>query len=186
MEYKLHELMKMKFYRFSSRKSEPNTRQSRLQEAFQTLIKKRLIEWRGQATVVRVEKPTNLSRAHTLGYKAKQGYAVARVRVEKGRRKREKPRKGRKPSKYGRFFMLAKSKQRVAEEKASRRFRNMEVLNSYFVGEDGIHKWFEVILVDTSHPAIKADRNINWILNHRGRAERGLTAAGRRSRALQR
>ncbi|MFH1106081.1 MAG: 50S ribosomal protein L15e [Candidatus Aenigmatarchaeota archaeon] len=178
--------MKMKFYRQSSKKFEPKTWQSYLQEAFRKLLKKRLIEWRKQATVVRIEKPTNLARAHTLGYKAKQGYAVARVRVEKGRRKRKKPRKGRKPSKYGRFFTLEKSKQRVAEEKASRRFKNMEVLNSYFVGEDGIHKWFEVILVDVSHPVIKSDKKINWIIGHRGRAERGLTAAGRRSRALQR
>jgi large subunit ribosomal protein L15e len=36
----------------------------------------------------------------------------------------------------------------------------LEVLNSYWVGEDGQHEWFEAILVDPNHPSIKNDDNI--------------------------
>ena len=134
--------------------------------------------WRKQGTIKRLERPTNIKRARTLGYKAKQGFAVVRVRVPKGRRKRPKPAGGRVPKKAGRFFTLNKSKKRVAEEKASRKYRNMEVLNSYLAGEDGTHKWFECIMVDRSHPSILKDKERRWITqkNQRGRAFRGLTA----------
>jgi len=65
-------------------------------------------------------------------------------------------------------------------------YPNMEVLNSYWVGEDGMHKYFEVILVDPNHPVIRADPKINWICEpqHRGRAYRGLTSAGKKGRGL--
>jgi large subunit ribosomal protein L15e len=138
---------------------------------------KRLAEWREESTVTRVDKPTRLNRARTLGYKAKQGFIVARVRVVKGRRKRPAFKAGRRPKHRGRFFSLDKSKQRVAEERAARKFRNMEVLNSYWVGEDGNNEWYECILLDRDHPSVKKDRERNWITKpkHRGRAFRGLT-----------
>ena len=53
--------------------------------------------------------------------------------------------------------------QRIAEARADRKYPNLEVLNSYWVGEDGKNKWFEVILVDPHHPVIKSDKNLNWI-----------------------
>jgi len=146
------------------------------------LYKKRLIDWRKAGVVERVNKPTNIARARELGYKAKQGFTVARVKVGRGRRKRPKPDLGRKPSKSGRFFSPGKSLQRIAEEKASTKFPNLEVLNSYWVGEDGNYKYFEVLLVDTSHPAIKNDKSISWICNQRGRAYRGLTSSGKKGR----
>ena len=42
------------------------------------------IKWRREPTVHRINYPTRLDRARALGYKAKQGYAVVRVRVRKG------------------------------------------------------------------------------------------------------
>jgi len=63
---------------------------------------------------------------------------------------------------------------------------NLEVLNSYWVGEDGRYKWFEVILVDRSHPAILSDPQLSQIAKQRGRVYRGLTSAGRRARGLRR
>ena len=155
-----------------------------------------MVKWRKERTITRIEKPTDIKRARTLGYKAKQGFVVTRVKVPKGKRKRPKPRGGRDPKKSGRFFSLDKSKRQVAEEKASRKYPNLEVLNSYMVGDDGVSKWFECILVDTSHPSIKKDRERNWIAGkpgkngkiatkHRGRAFRGLTSAGKKSRGLR-
>ena len=137
----------------------------------------RIAEWREQPTVNRLDGPTRPDRARALGYKAKQGFVVARIRVPKGRRKRPMFKAGRRPKHRGRFFSLDKSKKAVAEEKASRKFRNMEVLNSYWVGEDGSYEWYECILVDRSHPAVTSDRERKWIAQpqHRGRAFRGLT-----------
>jgi ribosomal protein L15E len=52
--------------------------------------RRRLIEWRKERVVTRIERPTRLGRAKAFGYKAKQGIAVVRVRVNKGKRKRPK------------------------------------------------------------------------------------------------
>lgn len=153
------------------------------------IIKKRLIEWRKEPTVKRIEKPTRLDRARSLGYRAKQGFVLARVKVRKGGRKRRLyGRGGRKPSKAGLVkFTPKKSLRWIAEEKAQRKFRNLEVLNSYPVGEDGKYKYFEVILVDPNHPNIKADPKIKWICEkqHRKRVFRGLTSAGKKARGLR-
>jgi large subunit ribosomal protein L15e len=159
----------------------------RPRESLGRIQAKRLIDWRREGVLVRIPKPTRIDRARNLGYKAKEGFLVVRVRVRKGLRKRPKPSGGRVPKKAGRFFSLGKSKQQVAEERVARRFPNLRVLNSYYAGEDGVNKWFEVILIDVNHPAIKKDRDINWIVEkqHRGRAFRGLTSAGKKSRGLR-
>ena len=80
-----------------------------------------------------------------------------------------------------------KSIQRIAEERVARRYPNLQVLNSYWLWEDGKFKFFEVILVDPNHPAIKNDPKINWICeNHQtGRAFRGLTSEGKKNRGLR-
>lgn len=150
--------------------------------------KEQLIGFRTQGTIVRVEKPSDPQRARRLGYKAKQGFVVVRVRVPRGTRKRPKFAGGRKPKTFGRFYPLDKSMQQVGEEKAGKKYPNLEVLNSYWVGEDGMHKWFEVILADPQHPSILADKNIRWVAEpqHKGRVFRGLTSSGKKSRGLVR
>lgn len=156
----------------------------RPKENLGSIWKTRLIEMRQDGTVTRLEKPTRIDRARSLGYKAKQGFVVTRVRVPRGTRKRPKPAGGRKPKTAGRFLPADKSKQQMAEEKASKKYPNMEVLNSYYVAEDGKHKWYEVILIDAAHPSVKKDKERKWAASpkHKGRAERGLTSAGKKSR----
>lgn len=153
------------------------------------ILKKRLIEWRKQHTVERIEKPTRLDRARALGYKAKKGFVLARVKIKKGgRRRRLYGRRGRKPSKAGLVkFTTGLSLKTIAEQKAARKFKNLEVLNSYLVGDNGVSKWFEIILIDPNSPLIKSDPHIKWIIEsrHRKRALRGLTAAGKRARGLK-
>ena len=39
----------------------------------------------------------------------------------------------------------------------------MEVLNSYYVAEDGKYKWYEVILVDPFSSSLKRDKDLGWI-----------------------
>ncbi len=153
------------------------------------LMRKRLMEWRNQPAIVRVERPTRLDRARAIGYEAKQGFVVVRVRVRKGGMRKQRPRSGRRPKRMGVYgFAPAKSLQLIAEERAARKYPNLEVLGSYYVGEDGLYKYFEVVLIDPHHPAIKADKDINWITqpSQRRRVFRGKTAAGRRTRGLLR
>lgn len=147
------------------------------------IYKQRLIRWRHEPAVVRVEKPINPVRAHELGYKAKQGFVVVRSRIRRGGRRKSRPEAGRRPKRMGVLkFTPRKSLQGIAEQRAARKYPNLEVLNSYWVGEDGAYKFFEVILVDPEHPAIKSDKDLNWICSARSRAYRGLTSAGKKSR----
>jgi large subunit ribosomal protein L15e len=145
-------------------------------------------EWRDQGAIVRVERPTRLDRARELGYKAKQGVVVARVSVRKGTARKKRFTAGRRSKRQGvNRIGRRKNIQRIAEERASRKYRNLRVLNSYWVGEDGSQKWHEVILLDPEHPAIENDDDLNWICEdaHSGRAFRGKTSAGQSNRGLQ-
>ena len=152
------------------------------------LLKKRLIEWRKSNAVERVDKPLRIDRARSLGYKDKQGFIVVRVRVLRGGRQRPLIKKGRRSKHRRRRKIVGKSYQWIAEEKAARKFRNCEVLNSYKLAKDGLYYFFEVILIDTNHPSIKSDKDIRWITNsqHRRRVFRGLTSSARASRGLRR
>ncbi len=152
------------------------------------ILKEKIRQWRKGPAVVRVERPTNLPRARELGYKAKQGVIVVRVRVRRGTGRHIRPNKGRRPKRMGVNKLSRRiSIQRIAEMRANRKFPNMEVLNSYYVGEDGQYYYYEVILVDPHCPAVRADPDLNWICEpqHRGRAFRGKTSAGRKGRGLR-
>ncbi|MBI4399606.1 50S ribosomal protein L15e [Candidatus Micrarchaeota archaeon] len=141
-----------------------------------SIYRQRISAWKDDEVVARIERPTNIARARELGYKALQGYVVARVRVRKGRRKRKQPDLGRKASKSGRFKSPGFSLQAIAEQKSNRKFENLEVLNSYFVGENGTYKFFEVILIDPNHNSVKINAK------QKGRVYRGLTSATRKAR----
>ena len=151
------------------------------------LWKERLIAWRREPATVRILRPTRIDRARTLGYKAKQGYMIVRQRIPRGGRMREKTDGGRKPRRYTRRLTLGMNYQWVAEQRAAKKYVNCEVLNSYYVCEDGKFYWYEVILVDKNHPVIKKDKKINWITKkeNKGRVFRGLTSAGRKARGLR-
>jgi large subunit ribosomal protein L15e len=147
-------------------------------------------EYRQFNAVHRCTRPTRPDKARRLGYKAKQGFVIYRVRVRRGGRKRP-VRKGivyGKPTNQGVKGLNAKRNLRsVAEERVGRRCGNLRVLNSYWVNQDATFKWFEVILVDPQHKAITRDPRINWICQNtmKHRELRGLTAAGKKYRGLQ-
>ena len=151
------------------------------------LNKERRYLWRREENFCRVERPTRLDRARNLGYKAKQGYVIVRGRVRKGSFNKRTIKGGRRAKRKGiTKITVGKSLQRLAEERAQKRYPNLEVLNSYWVGMDGQHEWYEVILVDPHHSVIKADPKINWICDpgQSGRVYRGKTSAGQRGRGL--
>ncbi len=150
------------------------------------VLRERMIEWRKGKAAEKVEKPLRLDRARSLGYKAKKGFVVVRVKLKRGGRSKTRPRKGRRSKRMTSRKTLKMSYKWVAEQRAQRKFKNLEVLNSYKIGKDGKNYFFEVIMIDTSKPEIKNDKQINWILNkHTKRALRGLTSSAKKSRGLR-
>jgi len=151
------------------------------------LYRERLIEWRKEPPIVEVERPTRIDRARALGYKPLPGIKVVRVRVRKGTRKREDFAMGRRPKAEYRIRPLGVNLQWIAEQRANRKYRNMEVLGSYWVGEDGQYKWYEVILADPFNPNVYSRPEYSWLLqkNQRGRVFRGKTSAARKFRGLR-
>jgi len=124
-------------------------------------LRQRAVVWRNQNAVTRVEKPSRIARARRLGYKAKQGIIVVRMRVGTGGMRKERPRGGRRPKHLGVTKIKADvSMKQVAERRILQRYPNMKLLGSYFLYKDGMHYWFEVILADPSHPRIAKDKEI--------------------------
>jgi len=151
-------------------------------------LRERMVAWRRENAFTVVEKPLRLDRARALGYKAKKGFVVVRVRIPRGGRTRKRHGvKGRKTRKMTNRKTLKMSYQWVAEIRAARKYKNLEVLNSYWVGKDGQHYFYEVIMIDPMRPEIKNDRTLTWITErtNRKRAERGLTSAAKKSRGLR-
>jgi len=124
-------------------------------------IRDRVIQWRKQNAVTRIDKPSRIQRARRLGYKAKQGIIVIRMRVGTGGMRRKRPRSGRRPKHLGVTRIKADvSMKQVAENRVLERYPNMKLLGSYFVYKDGMHYWFEIILADPSHPSIAKDKEL--------------------------
>jgi large subunit ribosomal protein L15e len=114
------------------------------------------IKWRREPTVQRVDHPTRLDRAHALGYKAKQGYVVVRVRIRKGGARKPRPRSGRRQRALGvTRFTRALALKRIAEIRAKKKFPNLQILNSYYLWEDGVNHWYETIMRDMHNPVSK-------------------------------
>lgn len=53
--------------------------------------------------------------------------------------------------------------------------------------QDSTYKYYEIIMIDPAHNAIRNDARINWICNptHKHRELRGLTSAGKSFRGLR-
>ena len=150
-------------------------------------LRERMIEWRKSDSLIKVEKPLRLDKARAMGYKDKKGFVIIRARVKRGGHKRTRPNKGRRSKRMTIKKTLKMSYQWIAEQRVARKYTNLEVLNSYKIGRDGIFYFFEVICVDPSKSEIQSDKTINWITNpiNRKRAFRGLTSAGKKSRGLR-
>ena len=154
------------------------------------IMRIRCWEYRQLASIHLVNRPSRLDKARALGFKQKQGYVIYRCSIRRGGRKRQ-VHKGAvfgKPVHQGiNKQKKARSLRNLAEERVGRRCTNMRVLNSYWVGQDAAQKFFEVILVDPTHNAIRRDPRINWIVSekHNRREIRGLTSAGKKYRGLR-
>ena len=130
-------------------------------------LRDRVITWRKQDAVTRIEKPSRILRARRLGYKAKQGIILVRMRVGTGGMRRKRPTGGRRPKHLGvTRIKAAVNMKQVAERRVLERYPNMALLGSYFIYKDGMHYWYEVILADRSHPRITKDKELRKRVLH--------------------
>lgn len=142
------------------------------------ILRLRAWEYRQLSTIHRCARPSRPDKARRLGYKAKQGIVVYRVRVRRGGRKRPVS-KGiiyGKPASQGIVQLKpTRSHRAIAESRVGQRLGGLRVLNSYWVAQDGTYKYYEVILVDPAHKAVRKDPRLNWIVNpvHKHRENRG-------------
>ncbi|MBM3910258.1 MAG: 50S ribosomal protein L15e [Thaumarchaeota archaeon] len=124
-------------------------------------LRDRATLWRKQNAIIRIDKPTRIQRARRVGYKAKQGIVVVRMRVGTGGMRKQRPVAGRRPKHLGVVRIKADvSMKQVAERRVLERYPNMKLLGSYFLYKDGMHYWFEVILADPSHHRISKDKEL--------------------------
>lgn len=153
------------------------------------ILRLRCWEYRQLPELVRLTHPTRPDKARKMGYKAKQGYIIYRIRVRKGSRRRvaKKNVLAGKPRTHH-IYKLTPSLnlQSIAENKAGKALPALRLLNSYWINQDGAYKYYECIFVDPVHPAIQHDAKINWICNslQKRRETRGLTAVGVKHRGL--
>lgn len=158
-------------------------------EVMKYLFRLRLVEYRQRGECFRVNKPTFLERARSLGYKAKQGFCLFIARAKRGNLIRDYHNGNTRGKCVNAGINEIKPAQRIqveAEKLAGKKCPNMRVLNSYWVGEDIAYKYYEVILVNPSVSRIRDDPKINWICKPvmKHRECRGLTSAGKKSRGL--
>jgi len=144
-----------------------------------------MIAWRASNAIVKLDKPTDIGKARILGYKDKKGFVIVRVRLKRGGHKRHRVNAARKSSKQTIRKSLKMNYRWIAEQRAAKKYTNLEVLNSYQIAKDGVHYFFEIILVDKERPEIRA--LMPWITKPKntGRVFRGLTGAGKKSRGLR-
>ena len=153
------------------------------------VLRVRAWEYRQLPMIHRAARSSRADKARKLGYKKAQGYVIYRVRIRRGGRKKN-IRKGTvfgKPRNHGiRKQKKAQTHKNICEQRVGKLCSNLRVLNSYWVGQDASFKFFEVIMVDPQHKAIRRDPQINWICSakHGHREQRGLTASGRKSRGM--
>ncbi len=150
-------------------------------------LRERMIVWRKDPVQIKVDKPLRIDRARSLGYRAKKGFVIIRIRLKRGGHKRPRPNKGRRSKRLHTRKNLKMNYKWIAESRVQRKHKNLEVLNSYVIGQDGIHYFYEVICVDPNKSEIKKDKKINWITKpaNKKRVLRGLTSAGKKSRGLR-
>merc|ERR1711937_1002453 len=147
-----------KFDKMGAYKYQQEMWRKKQSDVMRYILRIRTWQYRHQTAIERCQKPTRPEKARQLGYKAKQGYCVYRIRVRRGCRKRLAP----KGATYGKpvneginQLKFQRRLQSVAEERAGKALGGLRVLNSYWVAQDSTYKYFEVIMLDPEHKVIR-------------------------------
>ncbi|XP_049777532.1 60S ribosomal protein L15-like [Schistocerca cancellata] len=153
------------------------------------LLRIRCWQYKQLTRMGRAPGPLRPDKARRLGYRAKQGFVIYRIRVRRGGRKHRVP----KDATYGKPKSLGVNElkptrnfQSISEERVGRRCGALRMLNCCWVAQDSTYKYYEVILVDPAHKAIRRDAKINGICRAvmKHRELQGLTSAGSKSHGL--
>lgn len=129
------------------------------------VLKSKGMDLRRRPTIERLERPSRLDRARRLGYKAKSGFVVVRIKVGRGGMRRSKASGGRRPKHAGLVRMKADVNMRqTSEKRVAGKFPNLKVLNSYFLYKDGKNAWYEVILIDSHNPSVMSDKDVGSLV----------------------
>lgn len=103
------------------------------------LLRLRCWQYRQLNVIHRVVRPTRPEKARRLGYRAKQGYVIYRIRIRRGGRKKQVPKGATygKPKNHGvNQLKPTRNLQAIAEERVGRRVaKSLRVLNSYWVAQ---------------------------------------------------
>jgi hypothetical protein len=78
--------------------------------------------------------------------RAKQGFVIYRIRVRRGNRKKHVPKGATygKPVHHGvNHLKYQRSLRSTAEERVGRKCGNLRILNSYWINQDGVYKYFD-------------------------------------------
>ncbi|KAG7173143.1 60S ribosomal protein L15-like 2 [Homarus americanus] len=146
------------------------------------LLRIRAWQYRHLNKLHRAPRPTRPEKASRLGYKAKQGYVIYRIRIRRGGRKRPVPKGATygKPKSHG-VNQLKPTHNLQSLAEVCRRLGSLRVLNSYWVAQDSTFKYYKVIVLHIRHNNIMKDASINWMCNptHGLREMHGKTSAGK-------
>ncbi len=117
---------------------------------FNQWLRQAATSWRREPAIKRLTRPTRLDRARRIGYKAKPGVVVVRVRLRRGGARKKRPTSGRRQKAMGVVkFRRAIGLQQIAEARAAKKHPNLVVKDSYYVYSDGRNHWYEVILLNS-------------------------------------
>lgn len=111
-------------------------------DLFRFLLRVRCWQFRQLNSIHRAPRPTRPDKARRLGYKAKQGYVIYRVRVRRGGRKRKVPKGATygKPTNQGvTELKFQRSLQSVAEVK--------QMIRLFVMGLHDYYKIFSVVAI---------------------------------------
>ncbi|XP_046408353.1 60S ribosomal protein L15-like [Ischnura elegans] len=151
------------------------------------LLRTRCLQYRQSSKMHPVPRLSRRGKARRLGYRAKQGFVIFRIGGRGVGRESAVPKGctcGKAKSHGVNQSNSNRNLQSIAEKRVGRRCGGLRALNSYWVALDSTYKYFEVILVDPSHKAIRRDTKFSWICNavHKHKELRGKTSAGRKTR----
>ena len=123
-------------------------------------LAKRAVQLRRGPTVERLERPSRLDKARMLGYKAKDGVVVVRIKLSRGGMRRKRPTSGRRSKHMGVVRMKSDEPvQHTAERRVLEKYPNLRLLGSYMFWQDGKNSWYECVLIDPLNPSIRKDFN---------------------------
>ena len=96
-------------------------------------IKTRMIQWRKNPTIIKLDKPNRLDKARMLGYKDKQGYVVVNIKVGRGGMRKSRPKSGRRQRHIGTTRIKSSMNMgTISENRVLNKYPNLSLIKNNF------------------------------------------------------